>query len=537
MAVKVRRERPDQRRHHRVTAPLFVDVGGWRLRAADWSLGGIRLVGYPDALPALHEEIDLHLVLPFQGFEVAFDAKAEVVRHEPDAQGFALKFTEIGERERELMSHFIEELIRGSMVDVEDTINRIDVPVTPASLEPDASPADQVPVRRWPIKTFAMTGLYVLLGFVVFAYTAMLIYANFYRLEVQTAVITSPVDRVTARVDGRLIWKDVAVGKPVKKGEVILDVADTQIDREIEVAQIDVGETKAKLAYVERRYLEELQRVRSFATVEVKNVEQAKLRLEALEAQLATAELHRNRIQSLFGRGYATGVQREDAEKRVITLKKSMQQTRVELESRVTLANENIGRRIYTGENVVGDLGKFEAEVELAKRNIDLARQKLAALARHRERFRITAPFDGQVIKLPLADNLQVRRGDTVAIIEPPKQRLIKAFLTQDEILYVGMGAVVDIVIPSLTQRIEGTVVGIDRTSGFVREQEFRKPPGYSWRGPSDRSAEVTIEIKDVKGFQTDVRYRPGTPVIVVFPRNSVNAALRSVQDRLLGAE
>ncbi|MEO1264751.1 MAG: HlyD family efflux transporter periplasmic adaptor subunit [Pseudomonadota bacterium] len=537
MAVKVRRERPDQRRHHRVTAPLFVDVAGWRMRAADWSLGGVRLEGFPDALPAIGEELDLHLNLPFQGFDVAFDAKAEVVRHEPEAQAFALKFTELGERERELMSHFIEELIRGSMVDVEDTINRIDVPVTPASLEPDASPAEQVPVRRWPVKTFAMTAIYILLGFVVFAYTAMLIYANFYRLEVQTAVISSPVDLVTSRVDGRLVWKDVAVGKAVEKGQVILDVVDTQIDREIEIAQIGINETKAKLAYVEKRYFEELQRVKSFATVETKNVEQTKLKLEALEAQLATAQMHRNRIQSLFGRGYATGVQRENAEKTVITLKKAVDQSRVELKSRVTLANDNIGRRIYTGDNVVGDLGKFEAEIDLAKRNIDLARQRLAALLRHRERFQIRAPFDGQVIKLPLANNLQVRRRDTVAIIEPPRQRQVKAFLTQDEILYVGMGDEVDVVIPSLTQRVEGTVTRIDRTTGFVREQELRKPPGYSWRGPSDRSAEVTITIKDVKGFQTETKFRPGTPVIVVFPRNSINAAFRSVQDRLLGAE
>ena len=38
MSVKVRRERPDQRRHHRVTAPLYVTLAGHTQRAADWSL-------------------------------------------------------------------------------------------------------------------------------------------------------------------------------------------------------------------------------------------------------------------------------------------------------------------------------------------------------------------------------------------------------------------------------------------------------------------------------------------------------------------
>jgi len=210
MAVKVKRERPDQRRHHRVTAPLFVDVGGWRLRAADWSLGGLRVEGFPDAVPAPGAALDLHLTLPFQGFDVAFDAKAEVVRNDPDTGMFAVKFTELGERERALMSHFIEELVRGAMVDIEETINRIDVPVTPASLKPDPSPAREVPVRRWPVKTVVMTVLYILLGLVVFGYAGLLVYSNFYRLEVKTAVISAPVDVLKARADVELVWRDIS---------------------------------------------------------------------------------------------------------------------------------------------------------------------------------------------------------------------------------------------------------------------------------------------------------------------------------------
>ena len=49
------------------------------------------------------------------------------------------------------MQHFLEELVRGAMVDVQDTIQRIDVPVTPASLEPSKPRSAQVPIKRWPI--------------------------------------------------------------------------------------------------------------------------------------------------------------------------------------------------------------------------------------------------------------------------------------------------------------------------------------------------------------------------------------------------
>ena len=104
------------------------------MRATDWSLGGLRIDGFPGELPVAGAELAFHLTLPFQGFDVSFDIKAEVVRTNPADKMFAVRYTEIGERERELMQHFIEELVRGSMSDVEDTIQRIDVPVTPARL-------------------------------------------------------------------------------------------------------------------------------------------------------------------------------------------------------------------------------------------------------------------------------------------------------------------------------------------------------------------------------------------------------------------
>ena len=178
MSVKVRRERPDQRRHHRVTAPLFVTYGGETLRAADWSLGGLRLEGYGGAVPAPGDKIALKLSMPFQGFDVAFAATGEVVRNHPANGMFALRFTELGERELELMRHFIEELVRGSMSDVADTIQRIDLPVTPVSTAPDVNPGAVVPVSRWPLKTIFYTGLYSVLGLFVFSYIAMLGYTN-----------------------------------------------------------------------------------------------------------------------------------------------------------------------------------------------------------------------------------------------------------------------------------------------------------------------------------------------------------------------
>ena len=194
-------------------------VGGHALRAADWSLGGLRLEGYPGPLPALGQAVDLKLSLPFQGFNVGFEAKGEVVRNDPATAMFAVRFAELGAREQEVMRHFIEELVRGSMSDVADTIQRIDLPVTPVSTAPDPNPSDQTPMKRWPVKTVFYSTLYGVLGLFVFSYVGMMAYTNIFRLEVDTAVISAPLVTVQAANEGHIQWTGYKPGDVVKAGD------------------------------------------------------------------------------------------------------------------------------------------------------------------------------------------------------------------------------------------------------------------------------------------------------------------------------
>ena len=442
MAVKVKRERPDQRRHHRVSAPLFVDVAGWRVRAADWSLGGLRIEGFPDAVPQIGDEVPLHMTLPFQGFDVSFDAKAEVVRINADTGMFAVRFTEIGERERELMSHFIEDLVRGSMSVVEDTIQRIDVPVTPASLKPDPSPAAEVPVRRWPVRTMVMTALYAVMGFVIFGYAGLLMYSNFYRMEVQTAVINAPVETVKAPNDGRVAWTGVKPGDRVTRGEMIVKVFDHRLERDIETAEADVLEQKAKLDYLKRRHRNELERAEDYATVEIKNVRQERARLEALKLEYETVSKRWDRLRVLGAKGFTTIEKLEAARRDSIRLRKEIKVRALELKARAELTQRHMGKRLFTGSNIVGEVRDVAAEVKLARAQIKASEVKRQALVNQRNRLSVSAPFDGVVIDLPRGDQGFVRPGDVIAVIEKREERHVMAFLTQEEVVRTSVSAI-----------------------------------------------------------------------------------------------
>lgn len=538
MAVKVKRERPDQRRHHRVTAPLFVTIAGHSVRAADWSLGGLRIEEFPGELPGIGAEIPLSLSLPFQGFDVGFEAKAEVVRTNTSTSSFALRFTELGERERELMQHFIEELVRGSMSDVEDTIQRIDVPVTPASLEPDKPSIKQMPARRVPLKTLSMSAFYLVLGSAVFGYAAILGYSNFFRMEVPTAVINAPVETVVAQADGRVDWGRFKPGDHVKSGDVIIELIDNQLEREIELADLAVAERKAKLAFVKKRHVEELERIRGYATIEMKNVQQTRIELDALAQQLKFAEQQLGRLKSLNTKGYATDSKVEEAERQVIALKKDLDIRRVELASRVELADQNLGKRLFSGNETIGsaDLtgkgAELEAEVRLAEHEVQLSQQRRIAWSNQKMRAAVRAPFDGTLLELPRIDQGSVRKGDVIAILEQRRNRHVMAYMNQDEVLKVGLGDEALIFMPALSESVKGRIAKIDRTSGFVREQDNRQNPGYTWRGATDRSAKVTIEFNEPTKVADADKYRSGLPVVVVFEQRSTNSLMGAIKKK-----
>ena len=534
MGVTVKRERPDQRRHHRVSAPFYVAYGGHKLRCTDWSLGGFRLDRYPGVVPDPGEQLELNFSLPFQGFDVSFEAVAEVVRTDAESGMFACRFTGLGEREAELMTHFLEELVRGAMSDVADTIQRIDVPVTPASLEPRQKIGlANLPVRRWPVKAVVMTVFYGLLGIVVFSYTALLAYSNFYRMEVQTAVITAPIETVTSQVDGRVMWEKFKPGDAVKSGDVVVSVSDNQLERDIELGSIAVNERKAQLIFYRKRLADELDRMKSLTTVEGKNLDQTKVDVENIEAQLQAAEQQYARLAILHRKGFTTDTLLENAEKLAIGLRKSLESKQIELKSRVEIASHGDGKWFYTGQSMVGDLSQIEAQVKLAEHEVTLTHAKYEALINHKKRLAVRAPFDGTILEIKRVDQGTVRRGDVIAVFEQREQRQVTAFLNQDEVARAGLGDEVLLYVPALAETLKGRIQQIDRTSGFVQEQNTAQNPGYRWRGNVDRSAQVVISFKDTRRVADTQRYRSGLPVVVVFPQRSNFGLYNIIRQRM----
>ncbi len=285
--MRVFRERPDQRQHHRVTAPLSVSFDGNEYRADNWSLGGIKISNIKSDLPAPGDEIKVDVSIPFQGFDINFTADFKVVRTDQNEKMLAGKFIDLGERERDLMQLFIEDLIRGSMSEARDTIQRIDVPVTPISTKPDIDPGFQAPLRRWSRRTVFMTAFYILAGIGIFGYLAMMIYTNFIRLEVQSAIVTRPVIIAQALADSRIDKLYFQAGDEVKEGDLIAELYVPNIQVKFDKAMVEIKRREGSLSRAKKA----LGNGKRLALLE-KQIEGLRLDVSKEEDELEAAKLH-----------------------------------------------------------------------------------------------------------------------------------------------------------------------------------------------------------------------------------------------------
>lgn len=521
--MKLLRERPSQRLHHRVEAPLYVEIDGVSQRVANWSLGGFRVDAYEGDLPRVGQSLECACTLPFQGFNISFKSEAEVIRCH-GSTSFAVQFRHLGERERAVMSHFVEELVRGSMVPAEETIQRIDVPVTPVSTDPSINPAHGTPVRRRPLRALGLTALHVVLGGLVVGYASTLLYNHFYRLEVQTAVISAPIEVVTAQGDGRIAQVLLEAGDPVSAGQPVLLIADNDLEQRIDMARLQIEHERTVYATLDNQLVEERARLRDYGLVNNTDIQQVSWEIRALESEVETAKARRDRMATLFSQGWVKKFEIEEAEKTLAAAGAKLQARRLQRKEFETLAKRSDGKRHFDGTQFRGEIVRLDSERRRAQAAVELAEQELEALIQHRERLAVRAPFTGRVLDIAVGPDSALSRGATLATFERDSERVVDAYLTQNEVFEVGLDDTAVIYVPALDKRLEAEVVRVDRTSGFVDEQRSR----YSWRAPMDRSALVSLRFTD-PAAAGEARVHAGLPASVIFQRRSNNELLAQV--------
>lgn len=515
--MQIIREKPCQRLHHRVTAPLKVTMqDGHVLVATNWSLGGLRLDGLPSPLPKIGQILSLELELPFQGFDISFPVEAEVVRTVENDGTIGMKYVGLSERANDLMSHFIDDLIRGKMATVDDTICRIDIPVTPISTEPDVNPSVEVPVRRWPIKTIVMSGTYLVLGIFVFIYLGLLIYNATARMEVTSAVVSAPLVHLSMPVDGQIYPVALESGTRVKQGQKLARVVGSRIEASIKELNIQLEKGRRDLTRARERLRIETERMKLYSLVKRTNIDVARSKVEAIREALSLADNRIERLLMLKNKNLVTQFEVDNGLDKRRSVEARLTQAEFELEQIV--ATQSVSdRRHFDQQQFVADLDMLALDVESANSDLLLTHRRLANLERQQSDLEITAPFDGRIVSVNVSSKAKVLQGRKIATIEKYVAPEITAFLNQDQIIHVGVNDDASVYLPALGKSYRAKVRNIDRNSASLRLNASH----YVWNDEKAKSASVALLLELPEADRPYVT--GGLPAVVVFSKRSKN--------------
>lgn len=515
--MKITRERPCQRRHHRLTAPLYVKLNGLDAsRAHDWSINGLGLDMKQSPLPRINDTATVGLILSFQGYDISFEARALVTRVDEKSGLVGYQFSELSERSCDLLTYFSEDLIRGRMGTVEDSICRIDVPVTPISTKPTTSHISETPIRRLPLKTLCFATLYILAGIFVFSYVAILIYSNFMRLEVASSVVSTQLQTLKMPVDGVIRHINYEVGAHVKAGDEILRISDFKLESQINGAKIRVEVAQKAIWRMKQQHLIEAERLKLYQIVNRTDKNIAEARLASLRQALSAADAHFVRITRLRKSGTATVAQYELAHKAQTQAAGAVREAELLLEKNTAMAVAS-DRRHYNHKEFTTDLDLLALDMEMAYSTLEMEVKKLEQLDKIKERLVLRAPFDGRIVNLYQAAYTTVTRNEPLLLIEKDNDIAITAYLNQKEVLEIGLNDKAKVFIPALNIHLPAIVTKIDRSSLYLNKSNTH----YTWHDKKDRTASVILSLQAGQAYTHHIQ--AGLPVVVIFDRRETS--------------
>lgn len=515
--MKIIRERPDHRRFHQVTAPMRVWLpNGETTMATNWSLGGLLLEGVAGDLPEHATVLKLSLELPFQGFDISFEVSAKVESTTPETGSIRFEFEELGERAHDLMNHFIDDLVRGQMATVDDTICRIDVPVTPISTKPDVVPGQETTVGRWPIKTIVMSALYSVIGVAIFGYLGILTYSKTMRLEVRTAVISAPLATLKMPMDGILRPVRFEPGTQLIRGQRIASIENPKLIAEIEDKRIDLDAAKRAQLRSQERYRIEAARMKLYQVINRTDRQMAHAKVAGLKEALHAADDTYERLFGLKEKGLVTATKFGVAIKERAQAEARLKEAELVLER--TVAMDDVSdRRYFNHKEFVADLDMLALDIEEATSLVNTANSQLEKLEKLNASMAILAPYDGKIVSIQQAAHTTILRNEPLLTIEEKTIPTVTAFVDQDQILKVGLRDVAKVYLPSLGKHIEATVTAIDRNSTFINSGRSH----YAWKDGKEKSAAISLRLHITSSEQEYVS--AGLPAVVIFPSRQVN--------------
>lgn len=261
---------------------------------------------------------------------------------------------------------------------------------------------------------------------------------------------------ISPKVSGKITSLPVKLGQPVKKGEVLFKLDET-----------DLANT---VAQQEAAYKVALANLKQSGSSTDQSLVQAQNSLKQAEQALTDAQLNQQRMKQLFDQGAISSQQFEQANTSLMNAQ---------------TAYENAKQTLETTKQKT-TLQVSEASVNQAAVALQNAREQLANAV-------VTAPISGFVSSVNGAVGQIASQGTPVVVIVNTNPLLVKANLSEQDITKVKVGTAVKVNIPILGKEVEAKVSAV---SPVMNSQLKAYPIEISIPNPSNElKADMVVNV------------------------------------------
>jgi len=476
---------PRRRLHKRDLFPLQVEINGSIYFVSQWTLKHFKIVNYSDEVK-LGQDISIKPIVKFRDFNIQFDAIATLLHYDAQNQELIATFKEMAEEHQELLNYFSEALNSGDMVNIDNILRRVDMPVTPASIQLTEMPETQKKFQS--LKRRLYSSLYLLVGSILLLFTTITLYNNFFLLEVETAFVNSVITPVQSHSQGSI--KTILVGnnEQVSAGQPLLTLDISHNDRipkqyRLNTAKQQVTLYQALLTDNETRTKHQIRL--------------SQTKLNAAKVALQAATLHKT---LKCNHNYATEIDRRNPRKRstecqIARKKITVAQAKVKTStSYLKAAKKSYKNPTKSNRNRNESFAVLQAKLKQAQQKVITIESTPESLSGIET---IYSPVAGKIINIVNLEHQYLNKGQLIAIIQNSNsEQFIEAHITHEEASKLTVGSKAIAYSPVLARDYPMVVKQIDFTDNLLALSKLNL---FKKHIPKSKNAKIILKFIDKK--------------------------------------
>jgi multidrug resistance efflux pump len=386
------------------------------------------------------------------------------------------------------------------------------------------------------IKTALMACIWAGVGLSTLTYASSLLYVNYMRLEIDTALISGNVEPINAPFDGSVTSMLVKVGDRLIEGSRFMVLEDPEVEKLTKLAAVKVDRAREDLVLRQAELESEKAKRDEYVSISKNKMEKIESDLESIQKLEQVARERFERVSDLFKKGIMIRPRLEEASDRLAELTSQLNKARINKKERAQQFESVLAGHFYDGAQVVGRMKEAEAAVQRASAEVDFSIEELQVMQQRRQINKITANHEARILKVLRQEGSSVKRGDTMLVVERMDERMVHAFVRQDEANRVAIGDEAVVYVPALRAKATARVSAVERNAAFLDDIDAR----YSWKlardgGPKptdkDRTARITLKFDGADKDVVDSKFEIGMPTVVSFQRRSTNTTFSNFAD------